>query len=79
VGDGVEEQLLVEPEGTPIYVNKAVFLSLGASKSFNSSVTIDIPETSIPDSTKSEVTIFGNLLGSTLENLDDLIRIPSGE
>jgi CD109 antigen len=73
-GDGIEQQLLVEPEGSPVFVNKAVFLDLRKDSEFNTNVEIVVPDTAIPDSTKTEVTVFGDLLGTSIENLASLIR-----
>jgi CD109 antigen len=73
-GDGIEQQLLVEPEGSPVFVNKAVFLDLRKNSEFNTNVEIVVPDNAIPDSTKSEVTVFGDLLGTSIENLASLIR-----
>jgi uncharacterized protein YfaS (alpha-2-macroglobulin family) len=77
-GDGIEPLLLVEPEGSPIYVNKAVILDLRAEKEKNVNIIIDTPSFAVPDSTESEVSVFGEPLLNTMENFDNLIRIPTG-
>ncbi|XP_055641122.1 thioester-containing protein 1 allele R1-like isoform X6 [Toxorhynchites rutilus septentrionalis] len=77
-GDGVERQLLVEPEGLPQYVNKARFVDLRASPETATNFTVDVPKNAVPDSTRIEVAVIGDILGSTIQNLDSLIRMPYG-
>jgi CD109 antigen len=59
-------------------VNKAVLLDLRTAKERSVDFTIDTPSVAVPDSTKSEVSVFGDFLGNSIENLDSLIRIPTG-
>ncbi|XP_065072649.1 thioester-containing protein 1 allele S3-like isoform X6 [Ochlerotatus camptorhynchus] len=77
-GDGVERQLLVEPEGLPQYVNKASFVDLRATPEVNNNFTVEIPKNAVPDSTRVEIAVIGDVLGSTIQNLDSLIRMPYG-
>ncbi|XP_021702198.1 CD109 antigen isoform X7 [Aedes aegypti] len=77
-GDGVERQLLVEPEGLPQYVNKASFVDLRATPEVNNNFTVEIPKNAVPDSTRIEIAVIGDVLGSTIQNLDSLIRMPYG-
>ena len=72
-GDGLEKKLLVVPEGIPKYENKAVLIDLKNNPSFNSSISIEIPETAVPDSAKIEAAVTGDVLGSSIENLDKLM------
>uniref|UniRef100_A0A2M4A166 CD109 antigen n=2 Tax=Anopheles triannulatus TaxID=58253 RepID=A0A2M4A166_9DIPT len=77
-GDAVERQLLVEPEGLPQYVNKAVFVDLRATPEVTKTFEVEIPRNAVPDSTRIEVAVIGDVLGSTIQNLDSLIRMPYG-
>ncbi|XP_058450670.1 thioester-containing protein 1 allele R1-like isoform X2 [Malaya genurostris] len=77
-GDGVERQLLVEPEGLPQYVNKAAFVDLRATPEAMSNFSVEVPKNAVPDSTRIEVSVIGDVLGSTIQNLDSLIRMPYG-
>lgn len=61
-GDGVERQLLVEPEGLPQYVNKASFVDLRATPEVNNNFTVEIPKNAVPDSTRVEVAVIGKNL-----------------
>lgn len=72
-GDGVERQLIVEPEGVTQYVNKAVFIDLRNNPEFKTNVSIMIPKNAVPDSTKIEASAIGDILGPTIENLDKLM------
>ncbi|BES88505.1 thioester-containing protein [Nesidiocoris tenuis] len=76
--DAVSRKLLVKPEGETIYRNKAVFIDLRAKDSFSTNVTIDIPVNIVPQSEFVEVSVVGNLLGASLQNLEKLIQMPFG-
>uniref|UniRef100_A0A182VDH6 TEP1-F n=1 Tax=Anopheles merus TaxID=30066 RepID=A0A182VDH6_ANOME len=77
-GDGIERQLLVEPEGLPQYINKALLVDLRSVKEIKQPFEVEIPVDAVPDSTKVEVSVIGDVLGSSIENLDSLIRMPFG-
>lgn len=72
-GDGVERQLIVEPEGVAQYKNQAVFIDLRNSSEVKTSVSISVPSQAVPDSTRIEASAIGDLLGSSIENLDKLM------
>lgn len=72
-GDGVERQLIVEPEGVTQYRNKAVFIDLRETSEFKSNISITVPNHAVPDSTKIEASAVGDILGPTIENLDKLM------
>lgn len=72
-GDGVERQLIVEPEGATQFRNKALFIDLRNSSEFRTSIGITIPSYAVPDSTKIEASAIGDILGPSIENLDKLM------
>nr|XP_018897644.1 PREDICTED: CD109 antigen-like isoform X2 [Bemisia tabaci] len=77
-GDAVERKLLVKAEGVTQYKNKAIFVDLRRNSSFNTNVTLDIPPNFIPGSDFVEVSAVGDLLGPSLPNLANLIKMPFG-
>lgn len=78
-GDGVVKLLNVESEGVAQYVNKAVFVDLREKNTLDPvTVTVDIPKTALPDSNSVEIRCVGDLLGGTIKNLQNLIRLPYG-
>ncbi len=79
-GDGIQKILLVTPEGVPQYVNKALMINLpdNGGSTIDHEFTIDLPEHTVPDSTFIQVSIVGDILGSTVKNLGRLIYMPSG-
>jgi CD109 antigen len=77
-GDGVERQLKVEPEGITTYMNEAVFIDLRKTNEFKRTIEIMIPENAVPDSSFIEASAIGDILGPTIDNLDKLIKLPSG-
>jgi CD109 antigen len=72
-GDGVERQLIVEPEGVTQFMNKAVFIDLKNSPEYTTDFSISIPADAVPDSTRIEASAVGDILGPSLENLESLM------
>lgn len=72
-GDGVERPLLVVPEGVTQYINKAVFVDLRNGTEFKANMTVKIPNNAVPDSTRVEASVIGDVLGPSIDNLDKLM------
>jgi CD109 antigen len=72
-GDGLERQLIVEPEGVTQFKNKAVLVDLRSGADFSTELSIEVPNNAVRDSTRVEVSAVGDILGPTLENLDMLM------
>lgn len=72
-GDGIEKQLIVEPEGITQYMNQAVLIDLTKNSKIETNLSIRIPENAVKDSAKVECSAVGDLLGPTLENIDKLM------
>ncbi|KFB45611.1 AGAP008366-PA-like protein [Anopheles sinensis] len=77
-GDAIERLLLVEPEGRRQFINKAMLIDLRTEKEMQQNFLVEIPDDAVPDSSKVEVSVIGDVLGSSIENLDSLIRMPFG-
>lgn len=77
--DCVVKTLNVECDGVPQFVNKAVFIDLRDKSQIDPlDLTIDFPDTALPDSHRIEISCVGDLLGGTIKNLQQLIRLPYG-
>jgi CD109 antigen len=81
-GDSVLNKLLVKPEGQPQYFNKALLVDLKdpnrTPNSIKKNISVIIPNNAVPGSEKISVSGIGDILGPTLNNLEDLLRIPYG-
>jgi len=78
-GDKVEELLLVKAEGQIQYFNKAVMVLLNETNpSFLESVDIQIPSDVVPGSRLITVKAIGDILGTSIQNLGNLLRVPYG-
>lgn len=77
-GDMIEQYLLVKPEGTCIYKNEAFVVKLQEKNEFKKSLKVEIPSEIVPGSKRVEVSVIGDIMGPTLDNLHNLIRIPYG-
>ncbi|XP_044727005.1 CD109 antigen-like isoform X2 [Chrysoperla carnea] len=77
-GDTVHKPLLVVAEGETQYMNKAIFIDLRNNPFLKTNITLDIPKNIIPGSEYIEISAAGDILGPTILNLDQLIRMPHG-
>lgn len=53
-------------------------MNLKDVSTFEEEVSSELPEEIVPDSVRAEVSVVGDLLGGTIKNLGQLIRLPSG-
>lgn len=74
----MESSLLVEHPGAMEIVNKGFLFEMGSSTQRKANVTINIPRNAIPNSAKIEISAVGDVIGSVVGNLENLIRVPSG-
>ncbi|XP_011158223.1 CD109 antigen isoform X2 [Solenopsis invicta] len=77
-GDSVEHKLLVNAEGETQYKNEAVFLDLRNAEQGGANVTINIPNNAVPGSENIQISAVGDILGPSIPNLANLIRMPFG-
>jgi hypothetical protein len=77
--DVVFKTFFIEPEGYPVQVTKSALLCGSDIQTINN-VTweLNVPSDTIPGTAKAKVTINGDILGQTIQNLDDLIMMPTG-
>lgn len=76
--DAVVRILRVDPEGVPQYVNKVSFIDLRNTNRLDITERVDVPFNAVPQSLKININVIGDLLGGTIENLHQLIRLPTG-
>ncbi|XP_062137544.1 thioester-containing protein 1 allele R1 [Drosophila sulfurigaster albostrigata] len=77
-GDTVESTLLVEHPGATERVNRGFLFELNSNAQRRQNITIRVPRNAIADSTSIEVKAVGDLMGSIVGNLQDLIQLPTG-
>ncbi|XP_037031199.1 CD109 antigen-like isoform X2 [Bradysia coprophila] len=77
-GDAIEKTLLVVPEGVPQHKTKAFFIDLRDKSEFSDKFTMEIPKNAVPDSTRITVSGVGDIMSSSIKNLDKLIQMPNG-
>lgn len=79
ISDSIIKTLNVECEGVPQFINESVFIDLREKSQIDPvALEIEIPKIALPDSTRIEITCVGDLLGGTIKNLQNLIRLPFG-
>lgn len=74
--DMVVRKLLVEPEGVKNSYTISQFLC--AKETPNSEFNLRFPENLVPDSIYSKITAVGDIMGSSLSNIDQLLAMPYG-
>ncbi|KAH8411883.1 hypothetical protein KR222_001277 [Zaprionus bogoriensis] len=77
-GDTIHQKLKVEPEGVTQFQNRAVFINLQNKTDLSQELKVDIPTEAVTDSEFIEFSVVGDLLGPTIKNLDNLVRMPYG-
>ncbi|XP_021920080.1 CD109 antigen-like isoform X2 [Zootermopsis nevadensis] len=77
-GDSVVKKLLVKAEGETQYYNKAIFVDLRNKGSFQTVVTLDVPKNIVTGSDMVEISAVGDILGPSIPNLANLIKMPFG-
>nr|XP_056704332.1 alpha-2-macroglobulin-like [Euleptes europaea] len=75
--DTVIKSLLVEPEGVE---KEVVFHSLvcGAGEKKATPVSLKVPGNVVEDSARASFCVLGDILGSAIQNLQQLLRLPYG-
>ncbi|XP_061396583.1 CD109 antigen-like, partial [Musca vetustissima] len=78
ISDRVIHKLKVEPEGVVHTHKQEALMSLAKLQSNKTIFTADIPKGIVPRSEFLELTVSGDVMGSTLDNLDNLVKKPKG-
>lgn len=76
--DAVKRNLLVEPEGVPQEYSISMLLDLNSTSSLTRTLDLSVPKNTVNGSARATVSIMGDILGSSLNNLDKLLRMPYG-
>ena len=77
-GDAIEQKLRVVPEGIPKYItNSTIILPKGLTVTY-AELTCTLPPTAVSDTISISASVVGDILGTSLNNLDSLIQMPSG-
>ncbi|XP_076095335.1 CD109 antigen-like [Mytilus galloprovincialis] len=76
--DAVQRPLLVKPEGIRENYNIPVVIDLRRKRKFSAKVRITFPDFVIPDSQFIKISVIGDLIGTTLAGVEDLLRMSYG-
>lgn len=76
--DAVEQPLLVEAEGFPLFFNQPLVVDLSKDTSFKKSVKLDFRSDAVEGSRRAEVSVVGDIMGPVLNNIENLVRMPYG-
>nr|CAD7413816.1 unnamed protein product [Timema poppensis] len=77
--DVLVKSILVKPEGFPVEVTKSSFMCPTEISNDTSMLwSIDLPEDVVKDSARAQISAVADLMGPTLQNLDNLIQLPMG-
>lgn len=79
-GDAILKKLLVKPEGSKQYFNKAILIDRRdpSAPPTKANISIPIPKNAVPGSERISVSAIGDLLGPSVNNLDRLLVMPHG-
>lgn len=76
--DAVRRNLLVEPEGVLQDYSISMLLDFNTTSSLSRSLDLSVPPNTVEGSARATVSVMGDILGSSLNNLDHLVRMPWG-
>ncbi|XP_041662735.1 alpha-2-macroglobulin-like protein 1 [Cheilinus undulatus] len=77
--DTVIRELLVEAEGTPQMVSlNNLLCPTTPGRPVQETMSLVLPKEFVEGSVKASVTVVGDLMGSALNNIEKLLRMPSG-
>ncbi|XP_064500873.1 alpha-2-macroglobulin-like isoform X1 [Pseudopipra pipra] len=75
--DTVIRQLLVEPEGTEVETTYNSVLC-ASEKSMTGTVSLVLPETVVDGSARAYFSVLGDIMGTAMQNLHQLLQMPFG-
>ncbi|XP_045443698.1 ovostatin homolog 2-like [Pipistrellus kuhlii] len=75
--DTVVKSLLVEPEGIEKEMTQSFFIhTTGTNVSMT--IVLDLPDNVVEGSARAFITVVGDVLGLSMQNLENLLQMPSG-
>ncbi|XP_041038359.1 alpha-2-macroglobulin-like [Carcharodon carcharias] len=75
--DVIRKALLIKPEGTETELTHSSLIC-PKGMSVTEQIPLRVPEDVVEGSSRAYITVLGDLLGSAMENLDGLLRLPTG-
>ncbi|XP_028388838.1 alpha-2-macroglobulin-like protein 1 [Phyllostomus discolor] len=75
--DTLIKPVLVKPEGVLVEKTHSSLLC-PKGKVATESISLELPGDVVPDSVKAYITVLGDIMGTALQNLDNLVQMPSG-
>ncbi|XP_014307153.1 ovostatin homolog 2-like [Myotis lucifugus] len=75
--DTVVKSLLVEPEGIEKEMTQSFFIHTKGTN-VSMSVVLDLPDNVVEGSARAFITVVGDVLGLAMQNLENLLQMPSG-
>ncbi|KAL5017642.1 hypothetical protein ScPMuIL_007231 [Solemya velum] len=76
--DVVRRIIVVEPEGVPMEYNIPVMVDLKESNTFTQAIPLTLPANTVPFSERSKISVIGDVMGPTIQGLENLLRMPTG-
>ena len=78
-GDAIEQKLRVIPEGIAKYItNSTILLPKNTSLDTTAELTCTLPPTAVSDTFSISTSVVGDIMGTSLNNLENLIKKPLG-
>ncbi|XP_055487408.1 LOW QUALITY PROTEIN: murinoglobulin-2-like [Leucoraja erinacea] len=75
--DIVRRSLLIQPEGSETELTHSSLLC-PAGRSVTEEIVLQVREDVVEGSERASITVLGDLMGSAMDNLDGLLRLPTG-
>ncbi|CAB4033836.1 CD109 antigen-like, partial [Paramuricea clavata] len=76
--DAVRRNLLVEPEGIEQDYSYSLLLDMKSTQEFRQELKLSLPSNIVKGSAKAMVSVIGDILGSSISGIENLLRMPYG-
>nr|BAR45613.1 thioester-containing protein 2 [Scolopendra japonica] len=77
-GDAILKKLLVKAEGKTVYETRGVVADLRKFTQIGEEIHLNFPSDTVEDSERIEVSAISDIMGTTINNLHNLLRMPGG-
>jgi CD109 antigen len=77
-GDTEKKTIRVKPEGVEKQETTGVLIDMRANKTYSTDFKVEIPSGIVTESEFCKIQLIGDFIGTSLNNLDKLIKIPYG-
>lgn len=77
-GDAISKMLIVKPPGQRQSITRSILVDLRSTPNSKDTLSVELPTNRVEGADAVRLTVISDLLGSTISNLDKLLKMPTG-